>query len=206
MRIAIFGGTGSLGWLAVRQAVDEGYGCKVLTRRADKMPEVPGVEFVQGDISDGGKVMFTLTGCDAVLVSVRPTTRGQKALLPAATSLIVAGMQKLELSRILTVSALGVGDSLRQLPIPARLAAMSLHRARLREKEEQERIVRGSGLSWTIVRPARFVEGSATGRYSVDQRGTAGAKHITREDAAEFVIRELAEGEYLQQTIALVGA
>jgi hypothetical protein len=40
----------------------------------------------------------------------------------------------------------------------------------------------------------------------VDLKGTAGAKHITREDAAEFVIRELAEGEYLQQTIALVGA
>jgi putative NADH-flavin reductase len=203
VRIAVFGGTGSLGWLVVRQAVEEGYGCKVLTRRAERMPEVPGVQFVQGDARDGGKVMLTLTGCDAAVVALRPGGGEQRGLLPAATSLVIAGMRKLDMERLLVVSRMGVGDSLQRLPLAERIAAMSLRRRVLREHEEQERLVRESDRRWTICRPARFVEGSATGAYRIDPEGTIPSRTITREDSAHCIVQEIANAHYTGRVIAL---
>ena len=205
VRIAVFGGTGSLGWQVVRYAVEAEYGCKVLSRRADKMPEVPGVQFVQGDAQDGGKVMLTLTGCEAAVIALGTNTKGQEGLLPTATSLVLAGMRKLEISRVIVVSRIGVGESSSQLPLTARVAGSIFKKKEFAEKEEQERLIRESGTEWTIVRPAGFLEGDATGRYSVESEGRGKTAKITREDTADFIIRELSAGEYSGQVVGLSG-
>jgi putative NADH-flavin reductase len=205
MRIAVFGGTGSLGWIIVRQATSAEYGCKVLTRKADKMPEVPGVQFVQGDARDGGKVMLTLAGCDAAIIALRGSGKDRLGLLPSATSLILAGMHKLEIERVVLVSALGVGDSLGKLPLAGRLTGATIKRKELRERAEQERLVRESGLAWTIIRPSKCVDGDASGSYRIAPTEEAIAKPIILDDAAECIVRETAAGEYTKQVIALIG-
>jgi len=205
VRIAVFGGTGGLGWQVLRYAVDAEYGCKVLSRRADKMPDVPGVQFVQGDAQDGGKVMLTLTGCEAAVIALRSNTKGQEGLLPTATSLVLAGMRKLAISRVILVSRLGVGESRSHLGPTARVIGSIFNKKEFAEKAEQEWLIRESDTDWTIVRPAGFLEGNTMGDYTVEVDGQGRPAKITREDTADFIIRELSSGEYTKRAVTLSG-
>ncbi|HYY80158.1 MAG TPA: SDR family oxidoreductase [Actinomycetes bacterium] len=145
--ILVAGGTGTLGTQVVRRLSDRGLAVRVLTRdpsRAARPPE--SVELLTGDLRDPGAVAAAVRGCETVVSAVHGfigpdgpeaiDRDGNRALVEAAAA---AGARRLVL-----VSVLGAAPD----------HPMSLHRA----KYAAEQALRASGLQWTIIRPAAYLE------------------------------------------------
>jgi uncharacterized protein YbjT (DUF2867 family) len=147
--ILVAGGTGTLGTLVVQRLSERGQGVRVLTRdpaRAAHLPDT--VQTLTGDLQDPAAVAGAVRGCETVVSAVHgfvgpgnPSPEAidrdaNRALIHAAVS---AGVQHLVL-----VSVLGAAPD----------HPMSLHRA----KYAAEQALQTSGLSWTIIRPAAYLE------------------------------------------------
>jgi uncharacterized protein YbjT (DUF2867 family) len=76
----------------------------------------------------------------------------------------------------------------------------------------QEKLVRASGLDWTIVRPSAFVDGPATGGFR-ENFGPAvrdlslwrafWSGKISRADVASFLVRQLDDWRYAGRAVSI---
>jgi uncharacterized protein YbjT (DUF2867 family) len=161
--ILVAGGTGTLGARLVPLLAACGNGVRVLTRderRADHLRDC-GAETIIGDVRDPAAVAKAVHGCATVVSAVHgfagpgrisPATvdrDGNRTLIRAALD---AGVEHLVL-----VSVLGAAPD----------HPLSLHR--MKYTAEQELV--GSGLGWTIIRSAPFLETwiALIGRNIADQ-------------------------------------
>jgi uncharacterized protein YbjT (DUF2867 family) len=69
------------------------------------------------------------------------------------------------------------------------------------DKDRQEAIIRESDLEWVIVRPSLLKDGPGRGSYRVltDLNGFHGGS-IARADVADFVVRQISNPTYRNQT------
>jgi uncharacterized protein YbjT (DUF2867 family) len=147
--ILVAGGTGTLGVKVVRRLADRGLAVRVLTRDPARAAQLPGtVQTLTGDLRDPAALAAALRGCATVVSAVHgfvgpgkpsPEAIDRDANLALIQAAAAAGVQHLVL-----VSVLDAGPD----------HPMSLHRA----KYAAEQALRASGLSWTIIRPAAYVE------------------------------------------------
>jgi uncharacterized protein YbjT (DUF2867 family) len=71
------------------------------------------------------------------------------------------------------------------------------------DKENQERVVRDSGLEWVLVRPLRFVNRSR-GQPRVLRSGDKGrVGHVSRQGLARVLIDAAERPNYVHQAIAV---
>ena len=65
---------------------------------------------------------------------------------------------------------------------------------------EQEKIVRDSGLDWTLVRPGAYTDGERTGdyRHGFPASATGLKLKIARADVADFMLNQLGDDSYLR--------
>jgi uncharacterized protein YbjT (DUF2867 family) len=147
--ILVAGGTGTLGTQVVRLLTGRGRPVRVLSRDPARAAQLPGtVEARTGDLRDPATATAAVAGCTTVISAVhgfagpgRPSPEsvdrdGNRALIQAA---VAAGAEHMVLVSVL--------DAAPDHP-------MSLHRA----KFAAEQALRRSGLAWTIVRPAPYLE------------------------------------------------
>lgn len=163
MKLAVFGGTGRTGRLIVAQALAAGYKVKVLARDPDKLAPAFGLEFIKGDVLDGGRVMATLTGCDAAVIALGIVKGTPQEVCSRGTDLILQAAAKLGVRKVVAISSLGVGDSRQDLPWVFRIVAGLLLKKVLKDKAVQEERIQASSLDWTIVRPAALTDVPVSG-------------------------------------------
>ena len=138
--VLVVGATGSIGQLAVAEAIAAGYQTRALVR-AGRTPELPGgVQPVVGDLTDADTLHEATAGVSGVVF-----THGSHGG-PAAAEAVDYG---------------AVRNVLQVLKSPARIALMTAigvtkHTPGHDWKRRGERLVRASGLPYTIVRPGWF--------------------------------------------------
>jgi uncharacterized protein YbjT (DUF2867 family) len=73
------------------------------------------------------------------------------------------------------------------------------------DHELQEKLVRASGLDWTIVRPSAFADGPATGTFKENFGPEEHRLKLTipREDIAAFLTRQIGDATYLRRAVAI---
>jgi uncharacterized protein YbjT (DUF2867 family) len=205
MRLAILGATGGIGAHLLNWALDAGHPVHALARSPQALPSRAGLTVTGGDALDAGAVVEVIAGADAVFSALGPRGAKTPGLLAAAASNIVAAMDKAGTERLICVSAAGAyitsdPDSgwLVKLILPRILAKPF---ADVRQMEE---VVRGSGLDWTLVRPARLVNKPGTGRYRVrPDYPPRGGRSIARADVAHFMVAALTEAAWPHAAPAL---
>jgi len=137
----------------------------------------------------------------AILFAQRRTTT-----LSDGTQNIVRAMEELGVRRFVCESSLGVGDSRGQWGFLYQYILIPLLlRNIFADKEVQETVIRESKLQWVIVRPAALTNGPRTGVYR-SWTGPPNApirRRISRADTADFMLKQLAEDNYLSQTPAV---
>jgi uncharacterized protein YbjT (DUF2867 family) len=147
--ILVVGGTGTLGTQLVRLLVDQGQDVRVLSRDPARAADLPNtVQTLTGDLRDPTAIAAAVRECATVVSAVhgfagpgKPSPEAidrdaNRALIQAAAA---AGVQHLVL-----VSVLDAGPN----------HPMSLHRA----KHAAEQALQASHLTWTIIRPAAYLE------------------------------------------------
>lgn len=139
--LAVTGGTGFVGGHVLRVAPETGTTVRALARQPQ--PPQPGVEWVQGSLSDPASLTRLVTGADAVLHIAGVINARSRAEFDAGnvagTAALIDAMQAASVRRLVHVSSLA-----------AREPALSNYGA---SKAAAEARVTASGLDWDIIRP-----------------------------------------------------
>lgn len=202
MRILIFGSTGSVGKLLIRQALDEHHHVTAFARNPVAIAIThPNLSVIQGNVMDHSAVERATPGHDAVVCTLGAGSKG--TVRAVGTRNIISAMEKAGIKRFICQSTLGAGDSRSNLNFFWKhiMFGMLLRKA-YADHELQESYVMQSDLDWTIVRPAAFTDGPRTGAYAHGFNGDANGLtlKISRADVADFLLRQLSDSSYLRKT------
>lgn len=132
MRIAVAGGTGTIGRHIVAALSREGHEVRALSRHADQY---------RVDLRTGAGLDAALVGCHVVIdASNAPSLKARAVLVEGSRRMLEAGARA-GVRHHVCVSIVGIED------VPIAYYGVKL---------EQERVVEGAGLPWTIVRSTQF--------------------------------------------------
>lgn len=139
--LAITGATGFVGQALLDRALADGAHVRALVRR--DQPPRKGVTWVKGDLADARALSRLMKGAEAVIhvagVVNAPDSAGFEHGNVAGTLSVVEAARKAGVPRFIFVSSLS-----------AREPKLSAYGA---SKAKAEKLVKASGLDWTIVRP-----------------------------------------------------
>jgi len=133
MRIAVAGGTGTIGRRVAEALAREGHEVRPLSRSAPTY---------RIDLITGAGLEAALDGCDALIdASNGPSSRKARAVLVEGSQRMLEVARRAGVKHHVCVSIVGIDD------VPM---------AYYRVKVEQERVVEQGGVPWTIVRSTQF--------------------------------------------------
>ena len=176
MRIAVVGGTGTIGRRIVVALSRDGHEVRALSRRAPEHPV---------DLVTGAGLDDALQGCDVVVdASNGPPSGKGRAVLVDGCRRLLAAEARAGVRHHVCVSIVGIEH------VP-----MGYYRAKL----DQERVVDSAGLPWSIVRSTQFHDLlgsvlSAAGRFHVLPAAAARLQPVDVEEAAT-VVADVAAGD-----------
>ncbi|MFK7755185.1 MAG: NAD(P)-dependent oxidoreductase [Sedimentitalea sp.] len=206
MKVIVIGATGTIGRLAVAQMLAQGHSVTAFSRNPNALDtDHPALTLAPGDVQDLQNLTAAVAGHDAVVI-----TLGNASLVSPIRSKgtlnVIRAMQNTGVSRLICQSTLGARESWSNLNFFwKRIMFGGLLRVVFRDHEVQEQLVEASGLDWTIVRPAAFVDGPATGTFKEAFPPTLRGLtlKISRSDIANFLTRQLSETSYHHRAVAI---
>jgi uncharacterized protein YbjT (DUF2867 family) len=147
--ILVAGGTGTLGTRLVRRLSDRGQTVQVLTRDPTRAAHLPAtVQILTGDLRHPATVAAAVRGCATVVSAahglVGPGKPSPEAIDRDANRALIQAAAAAGVQHLVLVSVQGAAPD----------HPMSLGRA----KHAAEQALRASGLAWTIIRPAAYLE------------------------------------------------
>jgi len=128
MRIAIAGGTGTVGAEAARELERRGHEVRILSRHAPEHPV---------DLRDGSGLAAALDGVEVVV----DAANGKRSVLVDGTARLLGAAREAGARHYVGISIVGVD-----------LVGGRYYKA----KREQEQLIEHSGVPWTIVRATQF--------------------------------------------------
>lgn len=203
-RILVLGATGGTGRLIVREAVARGYDVTVLVRSAEKARDLEGAKLIVGDARDEKALRQALKGRDAVISALgTPVSPFREVtLLSSATRALVSAMKAEHVSRLVSITGIGAGDSVGHGGfVFDNLIFPLLLRKVYADKNRQEAIVRDSGLDWVLVRPSVLNDKPRrdTIRALTDLSSFHGGT-ISRADVARFVLDQVRDHSWVHRS------
>lgn len=203
LTVLVVGATGSIGRLAVEEAARQGHIVRALVRDPRKARQLPaGVTVVVGDLTLAESLAPAVEGVSAVVF-----THGSDGDKADAESVDYGGVRNVldalgsVRPRIALMTAIGVTD--RDGDYNRRTEAHDW-------KRRGERLVRASGLAYTIVRPGWFDYNKPDEQHLVmlqgDRRhaGNSSDGVVARRQLAEVLISSLVSDAALRKTFELV--
>ena len=193
-RILVVGATGNVGGQVVSQLADRGAQLRALARNPDAAQLPAQVEVVAGDLTIPETLDSGLDGVDSVfLVWTAP---------PATAAAVLERISKTARRIVFLSAPLKTAHPLFQQPNPSRAFA-----------ERVERLIEGSGLEWTFLRPGMF---SANARHWWAPQIRAGdvvrwpylsvhTAPIDERDIAAVAVRALCENGHDKAEYVLTG-
>ncbi|MFJ9738595.1 SDR family oxidoreductase [Streptomyces sp. NPDC101166] len=182
-RVLIIGGTGSIGRLVAARLLELGRRPRVLTRNPDRarrtLPD--GVVVVAGELADPTAVRAAVADIDAVVMTHgAPYGSGDYAAVDYGA--VPAVLDALDGHRVPVVLLSSIGVT----------ATGGQSRELLDWKRRGERLLRISGLPYTIVRPGWFDAGSASHQHvDLRQGDLTECGPVRRDHVAETIVQAL---------------
>lgn len=204
LTILAVGATGSIGRLVVGEALRQGHAVRALVRSADKARRLPaGANAVIADVTRPETLHDAVDGVDAVILTLGSDGLGKAG----AETVDYGGVRNIlaalngRQARIALMTAIGVTDREGQYNRSTQAHDW---------KRRSERLVRASGLPYTIVRPGWF-DYNAPDQHRLhllqgDRRhaGKSSDAVIARHQIAEVLVTSLTSDEAIAKTFELV--
>lgn len=198
MQLALFGSTGHVGSRIVESALLQGHTLRALTRKS--MLERVGVNWIDGDVLDPSAVAQVTTGCKAAIIALGPRPNSPPDVCSRGTATVISAARAFRLERIVVITGALIGHPPERLSILYRTMRATYRTTRWGEASErirQEEIVEDCGITYTILRPPRIVDGEATSERTVgsDLRIEPFAQ-VTVGDVAQAAIDAAVQGTW----------
>ena len=197
MRIAIFGGTGPTGRLAVDAALLAGHTVTAYARDPEGLERRARLTITSGPLTDTAAIERAIAEADAVLSVLGPKPGGGAHAIPDGTSTILAAMETHGVHRLVAVSHAVAGDPADRLGLGGRTRLRLAYASRpsaYREIVRTAERIRASTADWTLVRAVRLTDGPRTGRVVAGPLTGATTAPISRANLADILVRELSDG------------
>lgn len=205
MTVLVVGATGSIGRLVVDEALRQGHAVRALVRNPRKKSELPSeARAVIGDVTRPDTLSAAIDGVDAIVF-----TQGSNDGKAGAESVDYGGVRNILMAlagrsvRIALMTSIGVTN---------RTSTYNRETEAHDWKRRSERLVRASGLPYTIVRPGWFDYNAADEHRLVllqgdmRQAGDPSDGAVSRRQIAEVLVRSLSSDQALRKTLELVSA
>jgi uncharacterized protein YbjT (DUF2867 family) len=204
MTVLVVGATGSIGCLVVEEALRQGHAVRALVRTSGKARRLPPeAQVVLGDVTRPDTLAAAVDGVDAVVFTLGSDGAGKVG----AESVDYGGVRNVlgalvsRTVRIALMTAIGVTN---------RTGTYNRTTEAHDWKRRSERLVRASGLPYTIVRPGWFDYNRPDQHRLVllqgdtRQAGDSSDGVIARRQIAEILVHSLASDHALRKTFELV--
>lgn len=216
MKVIVFGSTGGTGVATLQALLDAGHEVTAFARDPSALPGIPRLKAVRGDVLNAVDVVGAVAGQEAVIVTLGNSQNAFALLLGArrttardvcevGTRHVVDAMRAAAIARLVVVTAFGIGDTAARLPWAFKLFYRLVLREHMADKERQERVVKASGLDWTLVQPVGLTDGPVTRQWLADITGRIRGRQLSRADVAAFLVSLVGKTAYVQATVALSG-
>ena len=211
-RILILGATGRTGKMLLKLALERGYEVNVLVRDLNNFKvKHERLRIIEGNPSDKRILNETMRDCQVVISTLNISRKSDfpwsrlrtpENFLSETISHVIELCPLHDISRIIVLSAWGVGDSREHIPTWFRwLIEHSNIGAAYREHAAQEQLLAASGLQYTAVRPAALVNATRPTDVLVSfNNSPKPGLTISRFNVARFVLDILAENTHLRKT------
>ena len=209
MDIVIFGANGQTGRLLTAQALAAGHRVVAATRRPDDFPlSDPKLTVAAVDVRDAAAVTEVVAGAHAVLSTLGVSfTREPVDTYSVGTANIVAAMQASRVWRLAVVSSSGAYPTRRsEFPFALRvfepIITRTIGKTVYDDIRRMEKIVRGSGLGWTIVRPSGLFDLPAPTDYHAGEVDPIGG-FTARIDLAHYLLKLADDSATVGKTVVV---
>ncbi len=202
--VLVVGATGSIGRLVVEEAVRQGYVVRALVRTPSKARKFPAqAEVISGDVTHPETLTAAVNGIDAIVFTLGSDGTGKVG----AETVDYGGVRNVlaalgsRTARIALMTSIGVTN---------RTGSYNRSTESHDWKRRAERLVRASGLPYTIVRPGWFDYNKADEHQLVflqgdtHQAGNSSDGVIARSQIAEVLVHCLSSDQALSKTFELV--
>jgi uncharacterized protein YbjT (DUF2867 family) len=204
LKVLVIGATGSVGLLVVEEALRAGHAVRALVRNQAKVSRLPAsVETVIGDVTQPDTLAAAVDGVDAIVLTVNADGQGKAA----SEAVYYCGIRDL----ITAISGRDVRIALMTtIGVTERLGSYNRSNEGHDWKRRGERLLRASGLPYTIVRPGWFDYNAADEHRLVflqgDRRhaGDLSDGAIARAQIAEVLVASLTSSAAMRTTFELV--
>lgn len=190
MKLLIIGATGPTGRHTIESALKYGDWVTVVARRPEALADLKGkVTILSGDATSREDLAKAMRGQEAVISALgRGKSIRANDLFTRAAQAVVGAAHQTGVSRLVWLSSFGVGDTINDSTGVQKFLYRTMLRNIYTNKAASEKIIRGSGLDWTIVYPTGLTYGPAKGKYRVHDRVEMnGMPTISRADVANFM-------------------
>jgi uncharacterized protein YbjT (DUF2867 family) len=204
MTVLVVGATGSIGRLVVDEAIRQGHAVHALVRNSAKASHLPRkARVVTGDVTRPDTLSGVTEGVEAIVFTLGSDGAGKVG----AESVDYGGVRNIltalgsRKARIALMTSIGVTN---------RTGAYNRSTEAHDWKRRSERLVRASGLSYTIVRPGWFDYNGPNEHRLVllqgdrRQAGDASDGAVARRQIAEVLVHSLTSDRAVRKTFELV--
>jgi uncharacterized protein YbjT (DUF2867 family) len=204
MTVLVVGATGSIGRLVVGEALKQGHAVRALVRAQNKARQLPPqAQVVIGDVTVSATLRAAVEGVDAIVFTLGSDGAGK------------IGAQSVDYGGVRNVlAALGSPKAhvalMTSIGVTNRTGDYNRSTEAHDWKRRSERLVRASGLPYTIVRPGWFDYNKPDEHQLVflqedaRQAGDSSDGVIARRQIAEVLVRSLGSEPALRKTFELV--
>ncbi|KGX86140.1 NAD(P)-dependent oxidoreductase [Pontibacillus marinus] len=187
MKIAVFGATGRVGQKIAKHIHEEGHEVKALVRDRNKAEVlIPFADIIIGNVLHERDVLEVLHGSEGVISAL---STDKTTILSESMPLIVNGMQKLGVERIVSIGTAGILDSRYERGKYRFQSSESKRKTTFAAEEHLKayQTIAENSSKWTVVCPTYLPEGEQQGgvRWEKNVLPLDGKK-ITTGDTARF--------------------
>jgi uncharacterized protein YbjT (DUF2867 family) len=206
MTVLVVGATGSIGSLVVDEALREGHAVRALVRKSSKKNQLPReVQVVTGDVTRPDTLFPAVDGVDAVVFTLGSDGAGKAG----AESIDYGGVRNVlhalgsRTVRLALMTSIGVTN---------RTGDYNRTTEAHDWKRRSERLVRASGMPYTIVRPGWFDYNAPDQHRLVllqgdkRQAGDSSDGVVARRQIAQVLVHSLSSSQALRKTFELIAS
>lgn len=215
MKILVVGGSRGTGAAVARTLAADGHLVTAFARSASSAGlDEHGIVACDGDVMDADDLGKAMIGQDAVVVTLGISDNPLKVqylrrastpldIRSAGTRKVVEAMQTAGLRRLVVLTVYGLDEGRRHLDLQWKLIFSLMLRPQIRDTAVQERVVRESGLDWTLVRPVSLTDEETTAPAYVDAHDQRLRLQVARGQVARVFADVIEEPASIRQTLSV---
>lgn len=207
MQLLILGATGPTGQQLVRQALERSHHVTVLVRNPSKLNmKNENLIVLTGDVLDEATLTNALRGKEVVLSALgKGKSLKSSDLMKKAVTNLISSMKAANVTRVVLLSAFGVGESFVQANFIQRLIFRTFLRNIYSDKTKADAVLSHTPFDWTLVYPVVLTNGQGSDNYQVGVTlPMKGMPKISRTNVADFMLKQLTDNTYLRKTAILM--